>query len=81
MESFTFTFKADRTSTTTKELRFTAHCFFGAVTKFYHHVSTHHPDFELKQIKDMYGNEFYAGVLHPEGVAQSEDCVRSRGPA
>ena len=68
METFTFHFKPTRSSTETKTIQFKSNCFFGAVTRFYKHVSTHHPDFELKQIKDQYGNEFYSGVLHPEGV-------------
>jgi len=73
VEVFTFTFKPARDSTEPKKIQFESCSFFGAVDHFYRHVSKHHPDFELLQIKDQYGNQFYNGTLQPEG------CVRSGG--
>lgn len=81
METFTFQFKPTRIDAEIQELQFRSNYFFVAIARFYKNVSTHHPDFILTQIRDQYGNEFYSGVLHPDGVAQSKDCVRSGGPA
>jgi len=71
VETFTFQFKPTRTGAEIKELQFRSNCFFGAVARFYKHVSTHHPDFILTQIRDQYGYEFYNGVVQLSG------CVRS----
>jgi len=73
MEVFTFIFKPTRDSTEEKKLTFKSNCFFGAITKFYHHVSKHHPDFLLTQIRDQYGNRFYSQMVRENG------CVRSGG--
>lgn len=72
METFTFTFKPTRHSTETKELQFKALGFFGAAAKFFRHMSLHHPDFLLIQVRDQYGHEFY-------DTTEKHEPVRSGG--
>ena len=63
METFTFTFKPDRTSTEIKRVVFKSNCFFGATSKFLKHVTAHYPDFLLVQIRDQYGQRFYDDIV------------------
>ncbi|GAF98308.1 unnamed protein product [marine sediment metagenome] len=69
METFTFTFKPDRTSPETKQQRFKSNCFFGAATRFLTFTTARYPDFILTQIQDQHGAELYDTGLRPEKLA------------